>query len=278
MTDLIEKGADPNFVREVVGLTPLHWAAYNDDADLCRFLLSKGARQIESAAGSMPADIAGFTGNKGVIKVLMEQAASKIEAFMNTKGPGAGDVDLQKKVKNVVFDELEYLNKLEKSDKTGQFKVPLKKENAKELSTDIKFNEVATMRIFYWAAYYGKSNFVIGYMILLLRWSPFIKSFQKQSILTAAIRGKQTELIRKLANFLFVADSTKKNTVKIFEDWVVENWFGKDSDDNNPLHYAYLSDMPDIRQILRQSKLDDAQLTTAESNKKAPHAQKKPAA
>ena len=134
------------------------------------------------------------------------------------------------------------------------------------------------MRIFYWAAYYGKSNFVIGYMVLLLKWSPFIKSFQKQSILTAAIRGKQTELIRKLANFLFVADSTKKNTVKIFEDWVVENWFGKDSDDNNPLHYAYLSDMPDIRQILRQSKLDDAQLTTAEEKKKAPHAQKKPAA
>lgn len=81
-----------------------------------------------------------------------------------------------------------------------------------------------------------------------------------------------------MANFLFVADSTKKNTVKIFEDWVVENWFGKDSDDNNPLHYAYLSDMPDIRQILRQSKLDDAQLTTAEEKKKAPHAQKKPAA
>ncbi len=116
MTDLIEKGADPNFVREVVGLTPLHWAAYNDDADLVRYLLSKGARQIESAAGSMPADIAGFTGNKSVIKVLMEQAASKIEAHMKTKGPGAGDVDLQKKVKNVVFDELEYLNKLEKSD------------------------------------------------------------------------------------------------------------------------------------------------------------------
>ena len=117
------------------------------------------------------------------------------------------------------------------------------------------FNEVAMLRVFYWAAYFGKQNFVTGYMILLLKWSPFIKSFQKQSVLTAAIRGKQVEVVRKMSNFIFVADSNKKNTVKIFEDWVVENWYGKDLDDNNPLHYAYLSDMPDIRQILRQSKL-----------------------
>ena len=33
------------------------------------------------------------------------------------------------------------------------------------------------MRIFYWAAFNGKENFVIGYMILMLKWSPFIKSF-----------------------------------------------------------------------------------------------------
>ena len=116
---LVEKGADLNYQREVVGLTPLHWAAYNDDADLCRYLLSKGARQIESSAASMPVDIAGFTGNKGVIKVFMEHAASKIEEKMGTHGPGAGDINLEASVKKVVFDELEYLNKLSKSDKTG---------------------------------------------------------------------------------------------------------------------------------------------------------------
>jgi len=52
---------------------------------------------------------------------------------------------------------------------------------------------------------------------------------------------------------------------------VVENWFGKDYYDNNPLHYAYLSDMPDIRQILRQAKLEDIDDPT---NKKPGHAQK----
>lgn len=66
-------------------------------------------------------------------------------------------------------------------------------------------------------------------------------------MLTAAIKGKQTELIRKLANFMFLLDESKKSTIKMFEGWVVDNWYGKDNDDNNPLHYAYLSDMPDIR-------------------------------
>ena len=70
-------------------------------------------------------------------------------------------------------------------------------------------------------------------------------------MLTAAIRGKQVGVIRKLANFLFIANQQKKNTVKVLEDWVIENWYGKDLDDNNPLHYAYMTDMPDIRQILR---------------------------
>ena len=109
------------------------------------------------------------------------------------------------------------------------------------------YNEVSMMRVFYWAAYYGQENFIIGYMILLLKWSPFIKSFQKQSVLTAAIRGKQVEVIRKMANFIFVASKEKKNTVRILEDWVLENWYGKDHVDNNPLHYAYLVDMPNIR-------------------------------
>ena len=41
---LVAKGADVDFTRQVVLLTPMHWAAYNNDAELCRFLLAKGAQ------------------------------------------------------------------------------------------------------------------------------------------------------------------------------------------------------------------------------------------
>ncbi len=38
---LLEKGANPNFAAEKVNMTPLHWACYNDDADVAWTLLKK---------------------------------------------------------------------------------------------------------------------------------------------------------------------------------------------------------------------------------------------
>ena len=77
-----------------------------------------------------------------------------------------------------------------------------------------------------------------------------------------------------MSKFLFTAKEGNKNTLKIFENWVIDNWYGKDLNDNNPLHYAYLTDMPDIRQILRQSRLDE--FGADPTNTKPKHAQKEP--
>jgi len=118
---LLEKGADINSTRAVVGLTPLHWAAYHDDAELVRYLLQKGALQKESTAGSMPVDIAGFMGCKKVLKVFMEHAAAKFEKIHGNGGDGT--VDLNSLVKKPVVDEVAILSQMEKSEKTGQYKV-----------------------------------------------------------------------------------------------------------------------------------------------------------
>lgn len=68
------------------------------------------------------------------------------------------------------------------------------------------------MRIFYWAAFYGKTDTIINYMILARRWSPFIKSFKKQNVLTAAIRGKKVGLVRKMQAYQYVADPSAKKS------------------------------------------------------------------
>ena len=172
---LVEKGADVNFISDVVGLTALHWAAFNDDPELVRILLAKGARQLESNSGSMAVDIAGFMQNKRMVKIFMEHTAAKIDAKFNN---GNGEVNLDEAMSKPVVDEAKLLSEMERSDKTGQYKVILSREKARDLSgAEDDFNEQAIMRVFYWAAFHGKQNFVIGYLVMLLKWSPFIKSY-----------------------------------------------------------------------------------------------------
>ena len=93
-------------------------------------------------------------------------------------------------------------------------------------------------------------------MILYRRWSPFIKAFRKQSVLTAAIKGKQTSLVRRLSAYQYVQGKEQAGLMDLdlLPDLIpINNIFNKDEDGQNPLHYAYLYDLPDIRQILRQS-------------------------
>ena len=55
------------------------------------------------------------------------------------------------------------------------------------------------LRIFYWAAYYGRVE-AVKLMIELFRWSPMIKSFKKRDILSAAILGQQENVVAYLVN------------------------------------------------------------------------------
>jgi len=56
----------------------------------------------------MPVDIAGFTGNKKVLKVFMEHVAAKVDAH-KWIGPGAEEINLETMVNTPKFNELSYL-------------------------------------------------------------------------------------------------------------------------------------------------------------------------
>ena len=53
------------------------------------------------------------------------------------------------------------------------------------------------MHNFYWAAYYGKQEF-LKIMVEELRWSPFIKSFKLRSVVSGAILGGKVDTVRML--------------------------------------------------------------------------------
>ena len=99
---------------------------------------------------------------------------------------------------------------------------------------DPAHNEDIDMRIFYWAAYYGNEA-LMGQLVKDRRWSPFIKSYKNRSIISGAIWGNKTEIVRYLlGNFKFNeihADQKKDFAATVFN---------KDSHDNNCLHYCYM--------------------------------------
>ena len=82
-----------------------------------------------------------------------------------------------------------------------------------------------------------------------------MKSFRGANIVSAAILGKQPPTVREiLTRFSYQItrdrfDSRgrliKYNAQKMF------TIFGKDVNDNNLMHHAYIEDQPEIRQILR---------------------------
>ena len=65
------------------------------------------------------------------------------------------------------------------------------------------------MRVFYWAAYYGRVD-TLKIMVEFLKWSPFIKSFRLRSIISAAILGDQVDAVRFLVGE-YKYDQIKQN-------------------------------------------------------------------
>ena len=80
---LLSKGAEPNIAVDKVHMTPLHWACYNDDADVVWLLLnemkSRGQAPVKSSSNFFPIDVAGFMKSKQAIMAFITFAEMLIE-------------------------------------------------------------------------------------------------------------------------------------------------------------------------------------------------------
>ena len=73
----------------------------------------------------------------------------------------------------------------------GRHVIKCRKVNKSELEEE----EIKALRAFYWAAFYGLKKYV-RHMIVDFKWSPFIKSWRKRSILSAAIFGQRWRICK----------------------------------------------------------------------------------
>ena len=75
---LINRGADINFMTPKLRMTPLHWASYQNDGDMVKFLLERGAHSFKTILGNTPVDIAGFCKNVGIVRIFCKDLERKI--------------------------------------------------------------------------------------------------------------------------------------------------------------------------------------------------------
>ena len=134
---------------------------------------------------------------------------------------------------------------MSKTDDGEKIIVPCVKVKKRELTPE----EEIDCRIFYWAAFNGYNKY-LRLMILHRKWSPFIKSFRNRSIISGAVWGSQIETLRMLlANYKY------ENVSKIQILDLATNIFNRDQQDNNCLHYCYMIDLPEVRQMFRDNGL-----------------------
>lgn len=106
---------------------------------------------------------------------------------------------------------------------------------------DLSSSEVPLLRLYYWAAHYDFEEDV-DVFITRLGWSPFMKSYKKQSIVTAAMKGGRLEILRLIFSYKYCSDTRQEELNK--------SRTNKDIYLNTSYHYSYLNDSVEFREIL----------------------------
>ena len=87
ITILVKHGADVNVQSDIIKMTPLHWAAYNDDPNVVSYLLNKGAKLQFSrksngdGTDATPVDIAGVCNNEDIVYVFAKWNEEKLARY-----------------------------------------------------------------------------------------------------------------------------------------------------------------------------------------------------
>lgn len=172
---LVTAGADINYKKPKTHLTPLHWACFNGDKQVVRYLLDKGAKQQLSNLNQTPLGIAGVTENYDIVESILDHWWSKnssllvegspdfkavshtSEAFPIKISSGGPHGDKSSRIQPD-FGDNKKIDDNERENSFGDLEgkkliVRLKYDTT---STSRNFDVSFNFRILYWAAYLGR--------------------------------------------------------------------------------------------------------------------------
>jgi hypothetical protein len=70
---------DIDYQNPLVKMTALHWASYNDDRDVVKLLLEKGAQALENTDNVTPVDVAAVCLHWSVVQVFIDDLYEKFK-------------------------------------------------------------------------------------------------------------------------------------------------------------------------------------------------------
>ena len=84
---LLEKGANPN-LADLIGRTPLHWAAFNGYFKIAKILIEGGANiRLVDKEYVQPIHLASFVGKADIVTLLLEKGADPNALYKYQRAP-----------------------------------------------------------------------------------------------------------------------------------------------------------------------------------------------
>ena len=87
---LVENGANVNVRGKLIGMTPLHWAAYNDDPHVVKYLLEECKAELHFNGNDIsPVDMAGMCDNETICYIFAKWLEAQVakEALLDVEKP-----------------------------------------------------------------------------------------------------------------------------------------------------------------------------------------------
>lgn len=214
---LVEASANVNYQKPNTQLTPLHWACFNGDKEVVKYLLSKGAEQKMSKLNQTPLGIAGVSQHSHIVACILDHWWKLNQS--NSIDGATNDFRVLSNNSEAIPIKMTTGNLMEKSsrvqpderrndddERDNVFGDLEGKSAAIKLKYDTpsnsrKFEQQLNFRILYWAAFIGRGDIVEK--IIRSGYSPFVEAHDKKSAVFGAVEGDQPEMLKLILSFSF---------------------------------------------------------------------------